>query len=176
LASIGCLLILMALYYLYLFLKSIPSNQIFSSGTAKTFWKFSVISFVLKMVLQVGTIFPQMGNAVYGDRPVIIGFLHLVFLGFITFFILAILIESGYFTKNKKTPPFPFVVFSTGILANEFVLMVQGFGILFKTNNDIYKWLLWVTAIILFSGAILIALSRLRVASIKKATLSDGLQ
>jgi len=176
LASIGCLLILMALYYLYLFLKSIPSNQIFSSGIAKTFWKFSVISFVLKMVLQVGTIFPQLGNAVYGDRPVIIGFLHLVFLGFITFFILAILIESGYFTKNKKTPPFPFVVFSTGIFANEFVLMVQGLGILFKTNNDIYKWLLWVTAIILFSGAILIALSRLRVASIKKATLSDGLQ
>jgi len=175
LATIGCFLILIALYYFFLFLKSIPASQIFSSSVAKTFLSFSVVSFVLKMILQVGTIFPQLGNAVYGDRPVIIGFLHLVFLGFITFFILAILIESGYFTKNKKIMTFPFVVFSTGIIANEFVLMAQGLGILFKTNNDMYKWLLWLTAIILFSGALLIASSRLRVTSIKKATFSDGL-
>jgi hypothetical protein len=127
------------------------------------------------MTLQVGTIFPKLGNAVYGDRPVIIGFLHLVFLGFITFFILAILIEKGFFTSSKKTVVVPFIVFATGIIANELLLMLQGLGILFKTNNDIYKWLLWATAIILFTGAVLIALTRLRISTIKKATFSDGL-
>ena len=121
---------------------------------------FSIISFILKMLLQVGTIFPQLGNAVYGDRPVIIGFLHLVFLGFVTFFLLAFLIEEGYFTYNNKTASFPFIVFATGILLNEFLLMLQGLGILLNTNNDIYKWLLWGTAIILFTGALLIAAYR----------------
>jgi len=175
LAAIACFCILMALFYFYLFSKSFSSTQIFSSGIANTFWTFSVISFVLKMTLQVGTIFPQLGNAVYGDRPVIIGFLHLVFLGFITFFILAILIEKGFFTSSKKTVVVPFIVFATGIIANELLLMLQGLGILFKTNNDIYKWLLWAIAIILFTGAVLIALTRLRISTIKKATLSDGL-
>jgi hypothetical protein len=174
-AAVGCFFILMSLSYFYFFIKTIPVN-IFSVKTAKTFWVFSIISFVLKMALQVGTIFPQLGNAVYGDRPVIIGFLHLVFLGFISFFLLAILIQNGYFNKESKVVSFPFFVFSAGILLNEFLLMLQGLGILFNTNNDIYKWLLWGTSIVLFAGAVLIALTRLIVIRNKKnkATLRGG--
>jgi hypothetical protein len=176
LAAIGCFFILMSLVYLYSFLKSIDGQHIFSLRITKTFWMFSIVSFVLKMLLQVGTIFPRLGNAVYGDRPVIIGFLHLVFLGFITFFLLALLIENGYFNYRNKIVLFPFIVFSTGIIANEFLLMLQGLGILLQTNNEIYKWLLWGIAIILFTGAILIALTMLHIIRVEKnkATLKDG--
>lgn len=168
LATIGCFFTLISLFYFNLFLKSHHSNQIFLTRIGKTFWLFAAISFGLKMVLQVGTIFPQLGNAVYGDRPVIIGFLHLVFLGFVTFFVLAVLIEDGYFTIKNKILLFPFIVFTTGIIANEFLLMLQGLGILFKINNDIYKWLLWGTAIVLFTGALLIALARLYILNYEK--------
>jgi hypothetical protein len=120
------------------------------------------------MLVQVWSIFPSLGNAVYGDRPVIIGFLHLVFLGFITFFILALLIENSYFTSKNKLVLSPFIIFSTGIIANEALLMIQGLGILFQTNNDIYKWLLWGVAIVLFTGAFLIAITRLIVARQQK--------
>jgi hypothetical protein len=41
--------------------------------------------------------------------------------------------------------------------------MIQGLGILFKTNNEIYKWLLWLTSILLFLGALFILLSRLSI-------------
>jgi hypothetical protein len=168
LGAIGCLFILTSLYYLYIFLRSISIEKIFSLRITKTFWIFSITSFVLKMLLQVGTIFPTLGNAVYGDRPVIIGFLHLVFLGFITFFILALLIENSYFTSKNKLVLSPFIIFSTGIIANEALLMIQGLGILFQTNNDIYKWLLWGVAIVLFTGAFLIAITRLIVARQQK--------
>lgn len=168
LAAIGCFFILMTLFYLYNLLKSVSIEKLFSLRITKTFWIFSIVSFLLKMLLQVGTIFPRLGNAVYGDRPVIIGFLHLVFLGFITFFILALLIENGYFMLRNKLVLFPFIIFSTGIIANEALLMVQGLGILFQTNNDIYKWLLWGAAIILFTGAFLIAVTRLIVAGQQK--------
>jgi hypothetical protein len=161
LATLGCLFILMSLVYFFLFLKTTDYNSLFETGTAKTFCLFAAVSFVLKMLLQVGTVFPDLGNAVYGDRPVIIGFLHLVFLGFVTFFILSVLIENGYFNRENKLIVFPFIVFSIGIFANEFLLMTQGLGILLQTNNDIYKWLLWGTAIVLFTGAFLLICTRL---------------
>lgn len=160
LAVIGSFFVLMSLAYLYFFLRTVPDSKLFGLRIVRTFLAFSVISFILKMLLQVGTIFPSLGDAVYGDRPVIIGFLHLVFLGFVTFFLLAILIEKNFFTYNNKVILFPFFIFATGILLNEFLLMLQGLGILLNTNNDIFKWLLWGTAIILFTGALLIALSR----------------
>lgn len=159
-AGIGSFFILMSLFYLYVFLKTIPDKMLFRLRIVKTFLAFSVVSFILKMLLQVGTIFPRLGDAVYGDRPVIIGFLHLVFLGFVTFFLLALLIESNFFTNKGKVNLFPFTVFSVGILLNEALLMIQGLGILLYTNSDIFKWLLWATAIILFIGAVLILASR----------------
>jgi hypothetical protein len=176
-ASIACVLVLASLVYLYRFLKDISGAQAFTSPVSRTFWVFSMVSFTLKMLLQVGTIFPQLGNAVYGDRPVIIGFLHLVFLGFITFFLFALLVENRYFILRGKQIILPFIIFSTGIIANELLLMLQGLGILLNTNNDIYKWLLWGAAIILFTGALSIALSRLYIVSAekKKATRVDGL-
>jgi hypothetical protein len=176
-ASIACVLVLASLVYLYRFLKDISGAQAFTSPVSRTFWVFSTVSFTLKMLLQVGTIFPQLGNAVYGDRPVIIGFLHLVFLGFITFFLLALVVENRYFLLRGKQIILPFIIFSTGIIANELLLMLQGLGILLNTNSDIYKWLLWGVAIILFTGALSIALTRLYIVSVekKKATLVDGL-
>ncbi|RYZ62112.1 MAG: hypothetical protein EOO14_03225 [Chitinophagaceae bacterium] len=161
LAAIGCVLILIGLYYFLLFFRNLQKVQVFSSGLAGTFWLFAALSFALKMLLNVGTIFPQLGNEVYGDRPVIIGFLHLIFLGFLSFYILFTLIEDGYFSREGKVIAFPFLVFSTGIIANEFFLMVQGLGILFKTNSKAFPWLLWGAAILLFTGSVAIAISRL---------------
>lgn len=162
-AVAGCVFIIICLFYFFGFARWLQPERLFSSAVARTFWLFSIFSFGLKMLLNAGTIIPQLGNAVYGDRPVIIGFLHLVFLGFLTFYLLAQLIEDGYFTRHDKTITYPFYVFSFGIIANEVLLMTQGLGVLFKTNSDIYKWLLWGAAILLLIGAILIGVARLNV-------------
>jgi len=167
LAAIGCVLIIISIGYFFRFFRSIQHLQLFSSPVAKTLWLFAAISFGLKMLLNVGTIIPQLGDAVYGDRPIIIGFLYLVFLGFLTFYLLATLIEDNYFTRHNKIITYPFFVFSFGILVNEFLLMLQGLGILFKTNNEIFKWLLWGAGIVLFLGALLILLARLSVVQVK---------
>ena len=162
-AAIGCVCILLSLYYFFSFLRRVQPAQLFSSRISRMLWQFSIFSFGSKMLLNVGTIFPQLGNAVYGDRPVIIGFLHLVFLGFLSFYLLATFVENGYFSKQNKVISYPFIIFSSGIILNEFLLMLQGLGILLKTNNDIYKWLLWGAAIILFAGSLSIAFARLSV-------------
>jgi hypothetical protein len=156
-AAMGALLIVLATAQLVSFLLPLQKKGFFSQPLASTFWVFAVLSFILKMILNVGTLVPSLGNAVYGDRPVIIGFLHLVFLGFVTFFVLSLLIEEGYFARRPKVVRFSFLLFAAGIIANEAFLMLQGLGILFKTNSGIFPWLLWLAAILLFTGACAIA-------------------
>ena len=163
LAGFGCICILISvLLYINILIKT-PRRNLFKHQLSRIFLLFSSLSFFLKMLLHTGTIIPKLGNAVYGDRPVIIGFLHLIFLAFVSFYILSLLIESDYFTKRGKLIVFPFLIFSFGVISNEFVLMLQGLGILFKTNYDIYKWVLWVISILLFTGALFIMIARLRV-------------
>jgi hypothetical protein len=168
-AGIACILIVFSLFYFFKYFARLNITQLFSARLARTLWVISFLSFALKMLLNVGTIVPQLGNAVYGDRPVIIGFLHLVFLGFVSFFILSHLIESGFFSRNGRLARMPFYVFLTGVLANEALLMLQGLQILFKTNSYIYNWLLWIASILLFLGASMIAITGFKNRQNKKA-------
>jgi len=162
-AGIGSVLILISLYYLLRYYRSIQSLQIFTRRLSATFVLFAFLSFCVKMILNVGTIYPALGNAVYGDRPVIIGFLHLVFLGFLSFYLLSTFIEKNYFTSGGNLIRSPFYLFASGIFLNETLLMLQGLGILFNTNHTIFSWLLWAAAFILFIGSLFLLLSRLYV-------------
>lgn len=161
LAGIGCVLMIISLVYFFGWLLKVD-KQIFTHPFARTLLLFAAVSFALKLSLNVGTIIPQLGDAVYGARPIIIGFLHLVFLGFLTFFILALLIEYNYFTKNNRVVKYPFIVFAIGIFTNEILLGVQGLSILFGTNSWLYNWLLWGAGITLLIGAALIMIVRLQ--------------
>jgi hypothetical protein len=168
-AAIGCVLIIISLIYFFLWFWQLKLMAFFNSPFARTLLAFAAVSFALKLSLNVGTIFPALGDAVYGARPIIIGFLHLVFLGFLTFFILSLLIEYGYFTKGIKLIKYPFIVFVVGIFANEALLGIQGLSILFQTNSFLYNWLLWFASILLFIGAVSITLVRLWLSNLENA-------
>ena len=157
LGSIGCLCILLSVFFFLPLFRDSLRKKILPQSTSQLLWTAAAISFTLKMVLTIGTIYPPLGNAVYGARPVIIGFLHLVFLGFVSFFILSTVIEDGYFIRHRKTITWPFYLFGAGVLLNEIFLMIQGLEILLKTNSPVYYWLLWISAILLLLGALALA-------------------
>lgn len=159
-ALIGCILVLLSLFFFTQFISR--DDRLLNNRLARNLLRLSFLSFALKLLLNAGTIIPELDNEIYGDHPVIIGFLHLVFLGFVTFFILSQLIEMGIFSKGERTPKFPFYVFATAVILNETILMVQGLEILFKTNSGMYSWLLWFVAILLLTGAFLISVASLR--------------
>ncbi|MGE5520108.1 MAG: hypothetical protein ACM3VS_09310 [Candidatus Dadabacteria bacterium] len=161
LAAIGCVFIILTLIFFFRSVFILPFRLIYRDRLAKLLGILAFFSFTLKLFLNVGTIIPSLGNAIYGDRPVIIGFLHLVFLAFVTFYILSMLIEDGFFQKDGKEIRYPFYVFGAGVFSNEFFLMLQGLQILFETNSYIYNWLLWFASILLFTGAVLILRARL---------------
>lgn len=53
----------------------------------KLLWGFSFFAFVIKLILQAFSVIPRFGSLAFGFRPVIIAYLHLVMLGFISFFL-----------------------------------------------------------------------------------------
>ena len=110
----------------------------------------------------MGTIIPALGNAVFGYRPIIIGFLHLVFLGFVSFYIFFNLLEAGVFQRAKKFSTAAIVWFAAAVILNEAILLIEGIGLMFYTTNAVYPSLLWIASIFLFTGALLILVARLK--------------
>lgn len=160
LSFIGCALILLAIFFFARASVSLKKEVEFAVPAAKVLLVFSMVSFVIKMLLQTGTIVPSLGNAVFGYRPIIIGFLHLVFLGLVTFYILSNYIEQGAILWSKMISRIAVIYFSAAIIINEGILLVDGIGLMFRTTSQIYGWLIWIAAILLFTGALLLLIAR----------------
>ena len=113
-------------------------------------------AFVLKSFLQGFTIFPALGNAVFGNRPMIIGFLHLVFLGFTSLFILAYYAQEQVLDTKSRFSRIALILFSLGVVFNEGVLLSQGLGAMFLQSSVFTPWFLWIISICMCAGALMI--------------------
>jgi hypothetical protein len=173
LAIIGCVLIFITLVSFLRFAFNKKIYGIYTFSLPRTLLILSMIAFIIKITLQMGTIVPSLGNAVFGYRPIIIGFLHLVFLGLVTFYIFSNLLSAGVFSIEKRISKTAIIFFATAIIFNEAILLVDGMGRMFYTTNPIYPWLLWIASILLFTGAILVLVARLNhISKNKKPSVS----
>ena len=169
LAILGIILIVGSLLYFFRAIRFGTGKLVYTHPLPNLFWHFAMLSFVVKMLLQMGTIHPDLGHAVFGYRPIIIGFLHLVFLGFVTFYLLSVYFEEGAFHRQSTFALGALSLFAFGIIAQEVVLMIQGVMLFLGKAPHIYYWLLWIIALLLFLGATLVAAAALR----KRAVLQD---
>ena len=162
LAGLGILLILAMLYYFFILGKQLTIAKLFTNKLGRALWIMVLVSFVVKSFLQMGTIYPPLGHAVFGLRPIIIGFLHLIFLGLCTFFLLAYFLETGIFSRQYRFAKVGVGIFAAAVIAQETILLVQGIGLLLRNANPVYNWYLWIAAIFLFLGALLTAIAGVR--------------
>jgi hypothetical protein len=88
------------------------------------------------------------------------GFLHLVFLGFITLFILAFITHAEILDINKPITKAALLTFTTGIVFNLALLWTQGLGALLIKSSPLFPWFLWIAAIWLFVGGTLLVIAR----------------
>jgi len=157
----GSLLLLGSLFLLILSVRSLRCNYRQEKPAIRFLIFLSLGSFMLKSFLQSFTIWPAMGNAIFGDRPIIMGFLHLVFLGFVSLFILAFYAKKGLLDSSRNSTTVALLVFAFAVLINEALLITQGFATMFIGNGVVFSWLLFAAAICLFAGTVLIALARI---------------
>ncbi|HEX4849507.1 MAG TPA: hypothetical protein VFV08_01820, partial [Puia sp.] len=155
---------LLTLLSCFLFIRagwSFSSNLKRERPATRALLILSLFSFVLKLFLQSITIFRVVGNAIFGNRPIIMGFLHLVLLGFVSIFIIAFYAKRQLLAPQIKLTSFAMICFAGGVVVNEVLLVSQGVTTIFGPAANLFIWLLWGAAIWLMIGTVLIAVARI---------------
>jgi hypothetical protein len=160
-AVLGCTVLVLTLILFLPMLKSMRDSFKAMNPFAKLIGSLSMLAFFLKTAVQIGIVFPAVGNLVFGDRPIIIGYLHLVMLGFVSLYLLAHLLHTGFFNNRPGLSRRGIIVFACAVIGNEVILMTQGLAAMFSSGGSLYPWLLWIAAIFLLLGALIILLSLL---------------
>ena len=85
----------------------------------------SGIAMTIKFILQAVSTINPLRQYAFGFRPVVIGYLHLIFLGIVTLFLLAFSFEYNLIKINFISMK-GMLILGIGIVLNELMLMIQG--------------------------------------------------
>jgi hypothetical protein len=144
-----------------LVLKTIIGNKAesFKNLSAQTKWLFilSAIALSIKLLLQVGSTIPSLSKLAFGFRPVVIGYLHLMFLGVISLFIIGFC-KMNQFVITSRTGNTGIIIFAAGIILNEIFLMIQGLSYMNYISVPYINELLFGAAICMLFGISLLIL------------------
>lgn len=145
------------LWFLQVIIKNKSKITAVLSLQSKWLLLLSSVALSIKLILQLGSTIPSISTLAFGYRPIVIAYLHLILLGVITLFLL------GYLTGEKLLPANAKVrngilVFTSAIIFNELLLMVQGAAAIQYTMVPfINEWLLLAGGL-LFTGMLLLNL------------------
>ena len=144
-----------------LLLKSIFQNKfgLFENHTSQIKWLFilSASALSIKLLLQLGSTIPFLSTLAFGFRPVVIGYLHLMLLGVISLFIVGYC-KLNQFIIPTKSGNTGIIIFVSGIIFNEILLMIQGFSYMNYISVPRINELLLGAAICMFIGILLLNL------------------
>lgn len=93
--------------------------------TSRIVWAGVMIAVFLKIILQAASVIPSLSQLVYGYRPIVVAYLHLVLLVVISLFILGFAFQTQTLRLNSTVHRWVMGL-TFGIILNEFVLMIQG--------------------------------------------------
>jgi hypothetical protein len=140
-------------------LRSIVKNRAFLithfPRQAKSLFILAAIALSIKLLLQVGSVIPPLSKLAFGFRPVVIGYLHLMFLGVITLFIMGFC-QVNRFIINNSYVNMGISFFVAGIILNEIFLMVQGLSYMNYINLPYINESLLGAALCMFCGMFLL--------------------
>jgi len=152
--------VLIQLLALMLFLKLIKPYQILllKENSRLTFYMFSftIFCFVLKSVLQLISLAPEVSQVAYQHRNLVIGFIHLTMLGVVSGFLFFFILQSSLVINNMilRLGIYTFVL---GFIITEIILGIQGsmfyLGGGFMPN---YYLLLFVFSLLIPLGIVLL--------------------
>ena len=149
----GILQLLVLFYFIQLYpvvKKRVPRKM---AKTTRYLWVIASIAFLLKIILQMLSIIPYLSHFAFGFRPVVIGYLHLSFIGIISLFILGYINEIIRPT-HRHINAGGMVLFVTGFLVQEIVLMLQGLEVMEIEPLPYANMILFVCALLMALGLI----------------------
>lgn len=121
----GVLQVLELIFFIKIVLMIVKAKDVRFHGSTSWLWSMVSIAFILKMVLQLLSIIPYFSHFAFGYRPVIIGYLHLSFIGVVSLFIFGYVNEFIHRFKGRVSG-IGALVFVIGFIVQEIILMLQG--------------------------------------------------
>lgn len=120
-----------------------------------------IFAITVKFTLQCMSVIPSLSNLVFGFRPIIIGYLHLVLLGGFSLFIIGYGFFKGYFKGGIRTTIYSFGFF-LGVFLNELLLGIQGAASFTYTPIPFINEMLLIAAVIMLVCSLFLAVSQTR--------------
>lgn len=146
-----------ALYFLWKLLrKNMKSAYTNLPLICRWLYSLAISAFILKVLLQFFSVYPQIAQLAFGFRPIIIGYLHLIFLAFISMYLLAFMADKKILSLNYRLTYIGLITFAAGIIMNEILLAIQGFADIYYLFLPQLNLFLFANTFILVTGAILL--------------------
>lgn len=152
--------VLIQFFALILFLKLIRPYQILllKDNSRLIFYmlSFTIFCFVLKSVLQLASLSPEVSQTAYQHRNFVVGFIHLTMLGLVSGFLFFFILQSKLVINNMilRLGIYAFVL---GFILTELILVIQGtmfyLGSGFMPN---YYLMLFVFSLLIPLGIVLL--------------------
>jgi hypothetical protein len=146
---------LLSIPYLTIILSSIKQELTKTlSISSKLLFIFVILAYFLKLILQFTSSFPQLSEQIIALKSYfVIGYIHLVTLGFLSPFLLFLLIQFELITMKNKRNKVGIILFLIGVILTETILFTQGSSILFlKSTLPYYSELLLIASSVLVIG------------------------
>ncbi|MEJ8800799.1 hypothetical protein [Pontibacter sp. H249] len=139
------------------------------NGWSRSILLLAALAFILKTVMQFTTAFPYMADLAYKIRHFIIGYLHLVLIGFVSFFILSFFVEQGWLSLKSRISRWGMGMFILAFAGSETLLFLQGTLFWAKAGAmPYYNELLFGVSILLPVGILLFFIPQIKARSIKQ--------
>ncbi len=116
------------------------------------FFYAATLALSIKFLLQAVSVIPSLSQFVFGMRPIVIAYIHLVLLGIYSLFFIGYLLANGFVAISKTVKFFAFV-FLVGVLINELLLGIQGIAAFAYFPIAHINEMLLGAAVLLLTGA-----------------------
>jgi hypothetical protein len=148
----GIVQVIGLVYLIRLFVKCKNGIQAGLPLVVKWIWGFAFLALILKITMQAFSVIPSISHFAFGFRPIVIGYLHLVLLGLVTFFLLGFLVQQKLLDISSPIAKRGFVFFVTGVILNETLLMIQGVWSIWYETVPYTSQALFGMAVVMFLG------------------------
>ena len=129
----------------------------------KVLWGIAFLSFFTKTVLQGLSLHPDLAIIAFSLRPLVIGYLHLIFICMISFFLFGFLFHHAQLKyAHSKLAKWGLLLFVISSIMNEFGLFLQAAGFYFTFHFPHIPLYLYYITIIMSISLLLFCLGQLK--------------
>ncbi len=129
------------------------------SSLEKTVYRFALLSLVLKIIIQLAVLIPELAQISHEIRNFVIGYIHLTMLGIITGFLFGFALQNDFLNSQDKIQKLGIYIFLLGFIATEILLFIQGTWLLLKSGSfPNYYQNLFLSSIFLPTGLLMLTI------------------